>query len=56
MVVKLGSNISLEHIDGDYRIQTIECSVDDNDSEVVKLSFDDLDIDEIVQAQGSEDE
>ena len=56
VVVKLGSNISLEHIDGDYRIQTIECSVDDNDSEVVKLSFDDLDIDEIVQAQGSEDE
>lgn len=56
VVVDLGDNLLLKHIKGDYRITDIVCNVDENDSEVVKLSFDSLDIDEIIQSQDSEDD
>lgn len=56
VIVSLDSNITLKHINGDYRIETITCQVDDNDSEAVTLQFDNLDIEEIMQAQESEDE
>lgn len=56
VTVNLASNLMLKHIDGHYRIETITCNVDENDSESVTLSFDNLDIDEIMQAQESEDE
>lgn len=51
IVVDLNVNLSLEHIDGDYRIQTIECMVDDNDCETTTVSFDDIDIESIVATQ-----
>lgn len=50
------SNPSLRHIDGSYRIEKIDCQVDENDSETVALTFDNLDIDEIISNQGSEDD
>lgn len=57
--VKIGDTIyaelrnfkSLEHIKGFYRIEKIDCSVDENDAETVTLTFDDLDIDNIIQNQ-----
>ena len=49
--VKLGGALSLEHIDGDYRIQTISCNVDENDSEEVTIGFDNYDIDDIIHNQ-----
>lgn len=51
IVVDLNVNLSLQHIDGEYRIQTIECQVDENDCELTNVSFDDIDIDEIVATQ-----
>ena len=54
VVVNLNSNLSLKHINGDYRIETINCTVDENDSESVQLSFDNLDIDEIISNQSLE--
>ena len=36
---------------GFYRIEKIDCSVDENDAETVTLTFDDLDIDDIIQSQ-----
>lgn len=51
VVVDLNVNASLQHIDGNYRIQTIDCQVDDNDTESTTISFDDLDIDGIVATQ-----
>lgn len=56
IIVNLASNLMLKHIHGSYRIETITCNVDENDSESVTLSFDNLDIEEIMQAQESEDE
>ena len=47
----LASNLMLRHINGAYRIHKIECVVDDNDSESVTVSFDDLDIDTIIANQ-----
>lgn len=49
--LNLASNLMLRHINGAYRIQKIECSVDDSDAEMVTLSFDDLDIDTIIANQ-----
>lgn len=51
--VKLGGALSLAHVDGDYRIQTITCRVDENDSEEVALNFDNYDIDDIIHNQES---
>lgn len=48
------SNVSLKHINGDYRIEQIDCRVDDNDAESVSLTFDSLDIDEIIASQNLE--
>ena len=42
---------SLKHIKGFYRIEKIEVTVDDNDAETVSLTFDDLNIDDIIQKQ-----
>lgn len=55
VIVNLDSNLTLKHINGDYRIETINCAVDENDSESVTLGFDNLDIEEIIQSQDSED-
>lgn len=53
--LNLASNLMLRHINGPYRIQKIECQVDNNDAETVILSFDDLDIDQIIINQNLED-
>lgn len=42
---------SLKHITGDYRIEKIDVQVDDNDNEIITLTFDDLDIDAIISKQ-----
>jgi len=63
-VVDVGDTVSLDisgsavldHIEGNYRIEQIECAVDDNDSETVQLTFDNLDIDEIIAQQEPEEE
>ena len=52
----LGGFASIKHINGDYRITSIDCQVDDNDSEKVTVSFDDLDIDQIIQNQNQGDD
>lgn len=49
--VELGGALSLSHVNGDYRIQTISCNVDENDSEEVAVSFDDYDIQNIIYNQ-----
>ena len=49
--VELGGALSLSHVNGDYRIQTISCNVDENDSEEVTISFDDYDIQNIIYNQ-----
>lgn len=54
--LSLASNLSLKHIDGDYRIEQIDVTVDENDSEAVSLTFDDIDIDEIISKQEPESE
>lgn len=53
--LELGSFASIAHVSGDYRIHTIECQVDENDSESVTLGFDGLDIDDIINNQQGED-
>lgn len=52
--VILGGFASISHVSGDYRITSITCNVDDNDSEEVTLSFDGLDIEQKIQNQESE--
>ncbi len=52
----LSGNLSLDHIDGNYRIQGLDVTVDDNDSETVVITFDGLDADEIIQKQQVEGE
>lgn len=52
--LSLTGNLSLGHIDGDYRIQILDVTVDDNDSETVAITFDGLDADEIIQLQQPE--
>lgn len=41
----------LEHINGFYRIESIEVDVDNNGAETVNLTFDDIDVDEIIAIQ-----
>ena len=53
VIVKLDGALSLAHINGDYRIQTISCNVDENDSEEATLSFDNYNIDDIINKQES---
>lgn len=53
--LELLSNISLRHVNGFYRIEKIDCVVDDQDSEKVQLTFDNLDINEIIEEQESND-
>lgn len=48
---ELGGFKSLSHIKGYYRIEKIECSVDNNDAETVDITFDDINIDNIVAQQ-----
>lgn len=52
--VELGAFASIAHVSGDYRITSIVCVVDDNDSESVTLDFDDLDIEQRIQQQEME--
>lgn len=52
--VILGGFASISHVSGDYRITSIVCNVDDNDSEEVTLSFDGLDIEQKIQNQENE--
>ena len=55
--VALGGALSVSHVAGDYRIQSISCNVDENDSEAVTIEFDNLDINEIINKQNeTEDE
>lgn len=49
--VDLRGNKSLAHINGYYRIESISCSVDKNGAETVDLTFDDIDVDEIIAIQ-----
>lgn len=49
--VEMRGNKSLAHINGFYRIESISCSVDKNGAETVELTFDDIDIDEIIAIQ-----
>lgn len=42
------------HIRGNYRIEKLEVSVDDNDSERPTITFDDIDIDKIIEQQEAE--
>lgn len=45
---------SLSHVHGYYRIEKIECDVDDNDAETPSLTFDDLNIDDVIAQQDTE--
>lgn len=49
--IKLNGNKSLQHIDGYYRIESISVSVDSNGWESVELTFDDIDINDIISKQ-----
>lgn len=51
IVVELGAFASMAHVSGNYRITSIVCEVDDNDSESVTLDFDGLDIEQRIQQQ-----
>lgn len=53
--VQLTNYKSIEHINGYYRIERIECSVDDNDAESGTLTFDDLNVDDIIAQQEEEE-
>lgn len=50
------NDAELARINGPYRIEQISCSVDDNDSEAVTLTFDDFNIDTIIASQQPETE
>lgn len=54
--IQLRGNKSLAHIDGFYRIESITCNVNDQGDEFVDLTFDDLDINEIIALQEGNDE
>lgn len=49
--IEMRGNKSLAHINGFYRIESIVCSVDKNGAETVDLTFDDIDVDEIIAIQ-----
>jgi hypothetical protein len=52
--VFLGGFASISHVSGDYRITSMVCNVDENDSESVTLDFDGLDIEQKIQNQENE--
>lgn len=49
--IEMRGNKSLAHINGFYRIESINCSVDSNGAETVDLTFDDIDVDDIIAIQ-----
>lgn len=49
--VVMNGNKSLAHINGFYRIESITCKVNDQGDESVDLTFDDIDINEIISLQ-----
>lgn len=49
--VEMRGNKSLAHINGFYRIESITVDVDNNGAETGSLTFDDIDIDEIIAIQ-----
>lgn len=51
ITVKMNGDVALSDINGDYRIKSIQCRVDQNFGEEVTLRFDDIDINEIIQKQ-----
>lgn len=53
---EMNGYIMFEHVRGFYRIEKIEVEVDDNDAEEVKLTFDDLNIDDVIAQQEDEEE
>ena len=48
---EMNGYIMFEHIHGFYRIEKIEVTVDENDAEEVKLTFDNLNVDNIISQQ-----
>lgn len=53
IVLNLDNYLSIKHISGNYRIEAIKVSVDSNGAESVDLTFDDLNIDNIISAQAN---
>lgn len=51
ITVKMVGDVALSNVNGDYRIKSIQCRVDQNFGEEVTLNFDDIDINEIIQKQ-----
>lgn len=51
LYVQMRGNKSLAHINGYYRIESINCSVDDNGAETIDLTFDDIDVAEVIALQ-----
>lgn len=51
ITVKMNGDIALQNINGDYRIKSIQCKVDQNFGEEVTLNFDNIDINEIIAKQ-----
>lgn len=49
--IEMRGNKSLAHINGFYRLETISVSVDKNGAETGELTFDDIDIDDIIAIQ-----
>lgn len=55
LYAEIGGYKSFEHVHGDYRLEKLEVDVDDNDSETVTVTFDDINIDDIIEQQDTED-
>lgn len=51
ITVEMRGNKSLAHINGLYRIESISCNVDKNGAETVDLTFDDIDVEDIIKIQ-----
>lgn len=56
VTVRMTGNKLLAHINGSYRIESILCNVNAQGDEMVDLTFDNLDIDEIIALQEGNDE
>ena len=54
--VEMNGSKQLSHINGFYRIESITCNVDENGSETVALTFDDIDIEGIIALQGGDND
>lgn len=54
--VQMTGSKLLAHINGFYRIESITCNVNDQGDESVDLTFDDIDINEIIALQGGDDD